>query len=78
MDRTTSALTKERFFVALEELPGERVEELLYFIEFLLKRERVKKSKLTLNPEKDPILRLIGLADEAPFADNIDEELYGD
>lgn len=77
MDRTASALTEETFFAALEELPKEKVEELLDFTFFLLKRERAKKSKLTLNPEKDPILRLIGLANEEPFADKIDEELYG-
>ena len=54
MDRITSTLTKETFFAALEKLPKEKVEELLYFTEFLLKRERIKKSKLTLNPERDP------------------------
>ncbi len=78
MDRTTSTLAKETFLVALESLPEEKVKELLDFTEFLLLRERTKESELTLNPEKDPILGLIGLADEKPFAERIDEDLYGD
>jgi len=32
----------------------------------------------TLDPAKDPILKLIGLVDVEPFADKIDDELYGD
>ncbi|MBU2461968.1 DUF2281 domain-containing protein, partial [bacterium] len=73
---TTSTLTKKRFFAAIEELPEEKAEELLDFTEFLLLRS--KKSKLMLDWKEDPILRLIGLADEEPFADKIDEELYSD
>ena len=78
MNRTTSTLTKKRFFAAIEELPEEKAEELLDFTEFLLLRTRSKKSKLMLDWKEDPILKLIGLADEEPFADKIDEELYGD
>jgi len=37
-------LAKETFLVALEALPGEKVKELLDFTEFLLLRERTKKS----------------------------------
>jgi len=29
------------------------------------------------DPDRDPILRLIGSLDVEPFADKIDEELYG-
>ena len=76
MNRTTSTLTKKRFFAAIEELPEEKAEELLDFTEFLLLRS--KKSKLMLDWKEDPILKLIGLADEEPFADKIDEELYSD
>ncbi len=71
-------LDKETFLFALEQLPDENVKELLDFTEFLLLRKQIKKSKLIIDPEKDPILDLIGLADEEPFASEIDEELYGD
>ncbi len=75
---TTKMLDKETFLFALEQLPDENVKELLDFTEFLLLRKQIKKSKLIIDPEKDPILDLIGLADEEPFASEIDEELYGD
>jgi hypothetical protein len=78
MDMTTSTLDKEIFLNALEKLPDENVKELLDFTEFLLLRQQIKKSKLRIDPDKDPILGLIGLANEEPFADKIDEELYGD
>jgi hypothetical protein len=77
MDKTRKTLAGKIFLTALEELPEERVKELLDFTEFLLLREQTKKSKLIIDPERDPILELIGLADEEPFADKIDEELYG-
>ena len=77
MNSTTSILYNETFLSALNELPKEKVEELLDFTEFLLVKERTKKSKLKLDPNKDPIFELIGLADEEPFADKIDQELYG-
>lgn len=78
MDKTTSTLDKETLLTVLENLPEDKIKDLLHFTEFLLLRERAKKSELTLNPEKDPILGLIGLANEEPFADKIDEDLYGD
>jgi len=40
-------------------------------------RKKTKKLKSALDPSKDPILKLIGLANVEPFADKIDEELYG-
>ena len=30
-----------------------------------------------LNPEEDPLLKLIGTVNAEPFADKIDQELYG-
>jgi hypothetical protein len=32
---------------------------------------------MTLTPKKDPVLRLIGIADTEPFSGMIDEEIYG-
>ncbi len=51
-----------------------------YFGANILKRiERYFTEKLgqALDPSKDPILKLIGLADVEPFADKIDDILYG-
>ena len=78
MGKTAKALIKEKVLAALEELPEEKVKELLNFIESLLLSEKVKKSVPKLDPAKDPILKLIGSIDVEPFADRIDEELYGD
>lgn len=78
MDMTTNVLDREIFLVALEKLPDENIKELLDFTEFLLLKEQSKKSKLLIDPKKDPILKLIGLANEEPFADKIDEDLYGE
>ena len=78
MDKTAKTLAKEKVLAALEELPEEKVKELLDFTESLLLREKAKNSESTLDPDKDPILRLVGSLDEEPFADKIDEELYGD
>ncbi|MDO8725185.1 MAG: DUF2281 domain-containing protein [Candidatus Methanoperedens sp.] len=75
---TTNVLDREIFLVALEKLPDENIKELLDFTEFLLLKEQSKKSKLLIDPKKDPILKLIGLANEEPFADKIDEDLYGE
>jgi hypothetical protein len=77
MGKTTKTLAKEKVLAALEELPEEKVKELLDFIESLLLKEKAKKSEPILDPDKDPILKLIGLADVEPFADKIDDALYG-
>ena len=75
---TTNVLDKEMFLVALDKLPDENIRELLDFTEFLLSKEHTKKSKLLIDPNKDPILKLIGLVNEEPFADKIDEDLYSE
>lgn len=75
MDKTKKILVKERFLSVLEDLPDEKVEELLDFTESLLLEEKTQES--TLKMDEDPILKLIGLVDEEPFADSIDSDLYG-
>ncbi len=77
MNITTSILANENFLSALKELPKEKLDEVLDFTEFLLAKERTKKSALKLDPRNDPIFELIGLANEEPFAEKIDQELYG-
>ena len=74
----TINIHKETFLFALEKLPDENVKELLDFTEFLLSKTHINKSKLKIDPKKDPIFGLIGLANEDPFASEIDDELYGD
>ena len=78
MHKTTKTLAREKLLSALEELTEEKVRELIDFTESLVLRERIEKSESMLDPDKDPILRLIGSLDVEPFADKIDEELYGD
>ena len=78
MDKTVKTLAKEIVLAALEDLPEEKVKELLDFTESLLLSGKTERSESTLDPDKDPILRLIGLVNEEPFADKIDDDLYGD
>ena len=75
MDKTKKILVKERFLSALEDLPDEKVEELLDFTESLLLKEQTRKSSSKL--DGDPILKIIGMLDEVPFAEDIDNDLYG-
>ena len=74
----TINIHKETFLFALEQLPDKNVKELLDYTEFLLSREHIKKSKLKIDPKKDPIFGIIGLANEDPFASEIDDDLYSD
>lgn len=71
---------KERLLKCVERLPKTDIQEVLDFVEFLqAKRHRVKpiSEKAQLDPEKDPILKVMGIANVEPFANKIDQELYG-
>jgi len=70
--------TIKRLFTLIEQLSEDEAREVLDFTEFLLSKRQVKKLEPKSNPENDPILDLIGLADSEPFAEKIDEQLYGD
>jgi hypothetical protein len=70
----------------IKALPKNLREEAIDFIDYLLsksrseglsKRRKVAVPSKNLDPAKDPLLKLIGIADVEPFADRIDEELYG-
>jgi len=70
---------KSELLREIEQLPNPCLVELQNFIRYLKFKQssaKVKSEKLTLSPENDPILSLIGLADVAPFSDNIDDTLY--
>lgn len=71
---------KSELFREIEQLPNLYLVELQNFIRYLKFKQSnatVKNERLTLSPENDPILRLIGLADVIPFSDSIDDLLYG-
>lgn len=70
---------KKRLFEDLDRLPEADVKEILDFAEFILSKrlKGTKALKKKLDPQKDPILKLMGMADVEPFADKIDLELYG-
>jgi len=72
---------RERLIEEIDRLPEERLREVLDFVEYILMKEgrrSTPKSSEGLDPEKDPILKLMGIADVEPFSQNIDEQLYGD
>lgn len=71
---------KNQLMDNLERLSEGDIQEILDFVEFLLikrKKEKIISQRIGLDPEKDPILKLMGLADVEPFAHRIDQELYG-
>jgi hypothetical protein len=79
-ERRYILMKKQQLLKNLERLPESDVQEILDFADFIVsRRSRMKKipSKKKLAPEKDPILKLMGIADVEPFADKIDRELYG-
>ncbi len=68
------------FIKGTEKVPEKKIPEALDFVEFLLNRQVKKKAiskKVHLDPKKDPVLKLMGIADVEPFAKRIDQELYG-
>jgi hypothetical protein len=72
--------TKQQLFEALNKLPDSAMQEVFNYTEFILTRRLKQQSPLTkkkLDPRKDPLLKLMGIADVEPFAHKIDQELYG-
>ena len=72
---------KERLIEELERLPEDRLREALDFVVYLRTREKngaATRSPEDRDPQKDPILKLVGIADVEPFSQNIDQDLYGE
>ena len=69
---------KKQLVRVLDKLPESALQEIFDFAEFIFTK-RYKRRKLVQKrmPAKDPILRLIGMADVEPFADTVEHELYG-
>ena len=69
---------RKQLVQVLDKLPESAVQEIMDFAEFIfakrIKREKVIQKKMHA---KDPILKLIGMADVEPFADTVEHELYG-
>ncbi len=63
----------------VDKLPEEKLAEVLDYVGYLVTRttKQVPERQLNLDPAQDPVLKLIGIADVAPFAHEIDTELYG-
>jgi len=81
MDQATeTAILKNRVVETLGKLSKVEIQNVLKFSEFLLFELHKKRNvpSRSLDPKKDPILRVIGIAEVEPFADEIDQELYGD
>ncbi|MCD6141276.1 DUF2281 domain-containing protein [Candidatus Bipolaricaulota bacterium] len=77
----TAKALKERLIEEIGKLPKDRLREVFDFVEYLRTREEngaATKSPEDLDPQQDPILELVGIADVEPFSQNIDEELYGE
>lgn len=70
--------TKLDIHAKIEQLPPERRAEVEDFIDFLREKIKPRSEGPGLPPEDDPILGMIGRADVEPFAEDIDEQLYGE
>lgn len=70
---------RNRVLENLRKLPERDLKEVLNFTEFILAKHKKKPTRKAekLDPKKDPILKLIGMADVEPFAETIEQELYG-
>ena len=72
---------KDRLMEKIEKLPEDRLREALDFVEYLRakgRNETVTRLSEDLDPQDDPILKLVGIADVQAFSQNIDEHLYGE
>lgn len=72
---------KRNLLAEIEKLPEDSLPTVFSLVAKLkAKRNAAKrqpKPKQTLDPIRNPLRGLIGIADVAPFAHQIDEELYG-
>ena len=69
---------KKRVMENLEKVSKNDIQEISDFVEFITRRRYKGLPKKTrILPQRDPILRLMGIASVVPFAGQIDQELYG-
>ncbi|MEW6572145.1 MAG: hypothetical protein AB1374_00695 [Bacillota bacterium] len=61
------------------QLPKEQQLELIAKLSLSLRAENVKKKERPLpDPQKDPIMKIIGISEVEPFARDLDRQLYGE
>jgi hypothetical protein len=73
---------KQKIISEMENLPEQKLQEVLDFVSFLLFKEinhipSSQKFISKLNPQDNPLLKFIGSISHGSLAQNIDEELYG-
>ena len=72
---------KKQLLQQVEDLPEERLHEVLDFVGYLRSKGQqapVVELPNNLDPAKDPILKFIGGVSHGGLARRIDEELYGE
>jgi hypothetical protein len=71
---------KQKLLEDVDRLPEEKLAEVLDFVGYLLTKTKKEKLEehIQLDPAKDPLLKVIGIADVEPFGHEIDKELYGE
>ena len=80
MSTTETQMLRQALFVEVEKLPEDWLREVLDFVRYLIFKStyQIQKMEKPPDPQQNPLLKLIGSLDVEPFADNIDEELYGE
>ncbi|MEE8307651.1 MAG: hypothetical protein V3R81_10325 [Gammaproteobacteria bacterium] len=80
MSTTETQMLRQALFVEVEKLPEDGLREVLDFVRYLIFKStyQIPKMEKPPDPQQNPLLKLIGSLDVEPFADNIDEELYGE
>lgn len=73
------ATLKKELIRRVEHLPDDRLQEVLEYVEYLLYKDeqQAATSARIQEPSQDPLLKLIGTVDVAPFAHTVDDEIYG-
>ena len=77
---TASQVLKQELQVKIEQLPANKLQEVLDFVSFLLQQNRASTHPQHIEElalEKDPLLEFIGAVSHGSLAQEIDEELYG-
>ena len=72
---------KKNLFDKIDQISEDNLHDIIDFIEHILKKQNdvsVYQNHKNREPENDPILGLIGIADSEPFSHVIDDELYGE
>ena len=77
MRAMSARVIRKQLIKELEKFPENRLQEVLDFVDYLRTKETRKLFPEDLDPQEDPILKLMGIAEVEPFSANIDEELYG-